>query len=79
MEEIKNNKLYVYREWCNYHIGFYDDKICIASNIDEACELIIRNLDYLSFENDNELNIIKNDMKNEIKEFDLEWGLKLFK
>jgi hypothetical protein len=69
----KNNNmksLYVYREWCEYHIGFYDDKICIASNIDEACQIFYKNMNV-------DINYINNH-KNEINVFDLEIGFKKF-
>jgi hypothetical protein len=55
-----------------YHIGFYDEHICIASNIDEACEIIINNLNSKYVNKENGINIIK----EEIKEFDLNIGYK---
>ena len=75
--KIKNDvvlKLYVYREWCNYHIGFYDDKICIASNIDEACEIISKNMDAKYVNYIDGINMLK----EQINEFDLNIGFKKF-
>jgi hypothetical protein len=77
-EKVKTNnrikKLYIYREWCNYHVGFYDDKICIASNIDEACEIISKNMNAKYVNYIDGINIIK----KEINEFDLDIGFKKF-
>jgi len=66
------NKLYVFREFCLYHIGFYDDKICVASNIDDACKIILKNLDSKYVNDCDGIDIIK----QEIKEFDLDVGFK---
>jgi hypothetical protein len=77
-EKVKTNnttkKLYIYREWCNYHVGFYDDKICVASNIDEACKIISKNMDAKFVNINNGLATIK----SEINEFDLDIGIKKF-
>jgi hypothetical protein len=66
------NNLYVYREFCQYHIGFHDDHICIASNIDVACEIIVDKLNNQFTDRNEGINIIK----KEIKEFDLDIGYK---
>ena len=70
------NKLYVFREWCDYHVGFFNDAICVAPNIDAACEIIVDNLYYGKYTNrDDGISIIK----EQINEFDLEIGLKKFR
>ncbi len=66
------NKLYKFTEFSTYHVGFYDDIICIGSNIDEASIIIFENLNakYVNYEDG--IKIIK----NEIKIFDLNIGIK---
>jgi hypothetical protein len=66
------SKLYIYREYEMYHVGFHTDHICIASNIDEAITEILKNLNSTVI--NNEMGILK--VKNLIKEFDLSNGYK---
>jgi hypothetical protein len=66
------NKLYIFREWNQYRVGVYDDIMCIANNIDDACKIISENM-YAKYVNyDDGINTIK----EEVKEFDLEIGFK---
>ena len=69
-------KLYIYREWNDYHVGFFDDHVCIAINIDEACKIILQNL------NSHYANITHEaieELKKGVQEFDLKIGYKKYK
>jgi hypothetical protein len=65
-------KLYIFREFCKYHVGFFDDIVCVASNIDEASELIY---DKLTLKHINKEEGI-DEIKKYVGVFDLNTGIK---